>query len=266
MFSYIIQNSYIIFLIIPLFYSACTTHKKVKCLLHTTITSTFGLCILIFVDSKDIGAWACVIMSILIFNQKLNLTQYISNISQNQILLRQDEEAIYKKFFPILSKSEFKFIIDRGKRINQRAKYIFTKQGEKFDKIYFFAKISEKKTIKSEGKNQFVTHIEEGDWVGVIDFLYYQKEEVDYDDQKWEETVKCVKDCIEIWYYEWDINTIRGIFFYANDNSLLNKLLLIWGKYICKSIEKLNSKVKDFEVEEMQNEDDVRQNFLGEVY
>jgi hypothetical protein len=60
--------------------------------------------------------------------------------------------------------------------------------------------------------------------------------------RKWLISIELEND-INITYYEWDLVSITNLFEYSNDYKFINKLLLIWTKYLTHSIKRLDDHV-----------------------
>jgi hypothetical protein len=62
-------------------------------------------------------------------------------------------------------------------------------------------------------------------------------------DNKWLGTISLEKKNLEMIYFEWDFVSLTNLFKYSNDYLFINKLLLIWTKYICHLIYKLDDQI-----------------------
>ena len=229
------SSPYIVFLFIPLFYSGITTHKQWLCLLNMSIIFIYNIFILFTNHFSYIDIWLYIVISIIIISHKTNLSFYFPHTKHN--LLNKDENEIYNKFFtsPLsLSKEQFKYFFSKGKLSKIKGRFTFIKNNSRFDKIYFFVKISNEFSVQMQRDNYTtVSYVKEGSWIGVIN---YERECLNETVQKWLMEVKCINDTAEIWYYEWNVQSIRNIFAYNTDISCINRLLLLWNQYIASDI------------------------------
>ena len=53
------------------------------------------------------------------------------------------------------------------------------------------------------------------------------------------------QDNVEVIYYEWDVVSLSNLFNYSHDYKFINKLLLIWLKYLAFSIWRLDDHVSN---------------------
>ena len=72
-----------------------------------------------------------------------------------------------------------KYLFDKGKLIKTKSKFTFIKEGDKYDKIFFFTQISDTNSVILRRQGFKIQSMEEGGWLGVTDFLYNQKEGID---------------------------------------------------------------------------------------
>lgn len=241
---YIFNSPFTVFLFIPLFHSGITTHKKWLCFLHMVII--FFSCIyIIFTSYKTyLDVYIMLIAASIIMNHKITPSKLLKKMSPSPIILTPIEVSIYNKFFKKrFSIKEFKYLFGKGKVVKTKTKFYFVKENDKFDKIIFLAAISDKNSVVLRSQNEKIQYMEEGGWIGAIDFLYNQNEEIEIEQQKWKISVACEKEGVDITYIEWNIQTIKNIFLFSNDTAFLNRLLLTWNHYISKSIFKLNSRL-----------------------
>ena len=116
------------------------------------------------------------------------------------------------------------------------SKYTFIKEGELYDKIFFFVNVSNNKSLILSSKNITIDYLTTGDWIGTAQFLFFQKIE-SYDGQKWSISLNSTYNS-EIIFYEWNVENFKNIFLYARDPQLLNKLLIIWNIQMSEKVKK----------------------------
>lgn len=238
---YFFTKPYLIFLIIPLFHSGITTHKKWLSLFHMIIILLLNVFILLTNRISFLDIWVSILLSLIVINHKMNPIQWLKKYTSKPIVQTKMENLIYRKFFSgTFNQEEFKYLFDKGKLIKTKSKFTFIKEGDKYDKIFFFAQISDTNSVILRRQGFKIQSMEEGGWLGVTDFLYNQKEGIDLDNQKWEVSLACEKENVDICYIEWNAQTIKNIFFYNTDCAFLNKLLLLWNYSLSTTIEKLN--------------------------
>lgn len=244
---YFFSKPYLIFLIIPLFHSAITSHKKWISLFHMIIILLLNIFILLTNRISFLDIWVSILLSLIVINHKINPIQLLKKYTTKQITQSKMGNLIYKKFFStIFNEEEFKYLFDKGKLIKTKSKFTFINEGDKYDKILFFAQISDINSVILRHQGFKIQSIVEGGWLGVTDFLYNQKEGIDLDSQKWEISLSCEKDNVDICYIEWNAQTIKNIFYYNTDSSFLNKLLLLWNYSLSTTIEQLNLQLSKY--------------------
>lgn len=64
----------------------------------------------------------------------------------------------------------------------------------------------------------------------------------DKNNKKWLISIDLEND-INITYYQWDLVSITNLFEYSNDYKFINKLLLLWTKYLTYSVKRLDDHV-----------------------
>ncbi len=232
------QEPFPIFLLFPIFYFLFITSKKLLALISCLIIIITCFLALILENYKYIDCWVYIIICLALLNIKLkireNLTKYFSN-KKNK--LSKFEKSIYNKFYSqIFSKDQFKYIFDKGKMVKVSSKYTFIKEGELYDKIFFFVNVSKDKSLILSSKNITIDYLTTGDWIGTAQFLFFQKIE-SYDGQKWSISLNSTYNS-EIIFYEWNVENFKNIFLYVRDNQLLNKLLIIWNIQMSEKVKK----------------------------
>ncbi len=241
-FLYSLNNPYPIFLMIAILYSGMFTHKNWLTILNMTFAILTNIIILIYGSLLYIDAWIYILIPLIVLNYRLKIYDKISKYIENKILLEQNLEEVYNQFFlNVFSKIEFKYLFDKAKRVRTGNKFYFFKEKDIYNKIYFFASVSNPNGLILRSQKEIIENISEGSWVGIIDFLNYQS---DYK-QFWQYSLSCETSNTEICYYEWDIEVIKNLFMSSTDYSLLNKILLIWSKSISENIVKLYKRVFD---------------------
>ncbi len=61
----------------------------------------------------------------------------------------------------------------------------------------------------------------------------------------WLVDLSILKNQSEVTYYEWDLVSMHNLFKYSSDNRFINKISLLWIKYLTYSIVKLQDRVSD---------------------
>ena len=231
------QEPFPIFLLFPIFYFLFITSKKLLAFISSLIIIITCTLALIFENYKYIDCWVYIIICLALLNIKLKirekLTKYFSN-KKNK--LSKFEKSIYNKFYSqIFSKDQFKNIFDKGKMVKVSSKYTFIKEGDLYDKIYFFVNVVNDKSLILSSKNITIDYLTTGDWIGTAQFLFFQKIE-SYDGQKWSISLNSTYNS-EIIFYEWNVENFKQ-FLYARDHQLLNKLLIIWNIQMSEKVKK----------------------------
>ena len=241
-FLYSFNNPYPIFLMIAIFYSGMFTHKNWLTILNMTFEIITNILILIYGSLLYIDAWIYILIALIVLNFRLKISEKISKFFENKILLEKNLEDVYNQFFKnVFSKTEFKYLFDKAKRVRTGNTFYFFKEKDVYNKIYFFARVSNPNGLILRSQKEIIENISEGSWVGTIDFLNYQSNS----QQFWQYSLSCEISNTEICYYEWDIEVIKNVFMFSTDYSLLNNILLVWSKSISENIVKLYKRVFD---------------------
>ena len=232
------QEPFPIFLLFPIFYFLFITSKKLLAFISSLIIIITCTLALIFENYKYFDCWVYIIICLVVLNTKLkimeNLTKYFSNKKKK---LSKIEKSIYNQFYNhIISKEQFKYIFDKGKKVKVSSKYTFIKEGDLYDKIYFFVNVLNDKSLILSSKNITIDYLLTGDWIGTAEFLYFQKIE-SYDGQKWNISLNSTYNS-EIIFYEWNVEKFKNMFLYSRDIQLLNKLLIIWNQQMSEKVKK----------------------------
>ena len=241
-FLYSFNNPYPIFLMIAILYSGMFTHKNWLTILNMTFEIITNILILIYGSLLYIDAWIYILIALIVLNFRLKISEKISKFFENKILLEKNLEDVYNQFFKnVFSKTEFKYLFDKAKRVRTGNTFYFFKEKDVYNKIYFFARVSNPNGLILRSQNEIIENISEGSWVGTIDFLNYQNDFKQF----WQYSLCCDISNNEICYYEWDIEVIKNVFMFSTDYSLLNNILLVWSKSISENIVKLYRRVFD---------------------
>ncbi len=242
-FLYSLNNPYPIFLMIAIIYSGMFTHKNWLTILNMSFDILTNIIILINGSLLYIDAWIYILIALIVLNYRLKVFDKISKYFENKILLEKNLEDVYNQFFQnVFSRTEFKYLFDKAKRVRTGNTFYFFKEKDVYNKIYFFARVSNPNGLILRSQNEIIENISEGSWVGTIDFLNYQSNS----QQFWQYSLSCEISNTEICYYEWDIEVIKNVFMFSTDYSLLNNILLVWSKSISENIVKLYKRVFDF--------------------
>jgi hypothetical protein len=241
-FLYSLNNPYPIFLMIAIIYSGMFTHKNWLTILNMSFDILTNIIILINGSLLYIDAWIYILIALIVLNYRLKVFDKISKYFENKILLEKNLEDVYNQFFQnVFSRTEFKYLFDKAKRVRTGNTFYFFKEKDVYNKIYFFARVSNPNGLILRSQNEIIENISEGSWVGTIDFLNYQSNS----QQFWQYSLSCEILNTEICYYEWDIEVIKNVFMFSTDYSLLNNILLVWSKSISENIVKLYKRVFD---------------------
>ena len=241
-FLYSFNNPYPIFFFFFIFYSGMFTHKNWLTILNMTFEIITNILILIYGSLLYIDAWIYILIALIVLNFRLKISEKISKFFENKILLEKNLEDVYNQFFKnVFSKTEFKYLFDKAKRVRTGNTFYFFKEKDVYNKIYFFARVSNPNGLILKSQKEIIENISEGSWVGIIDFLNYQNDFKQF----WQYSLCCDISNNEICYYEWDIEVIKNVFMFSTDYSLLNKILLVWSKSISENIVKLYRRVFD---------------------
>jgi hypothetical protein len=241
-FLYSLNNPYPIFLMIAIIYSGMFTHKNWLTILNMSFDILTNIIILINGSLLYIDAWIYILIALIVLNYRLKVFDKISKYFENKILLEKNLEDVYNQFFQnVFSRTEFKYLFDKAKRVRTGNTFYFFKEKDVYNKIYFFARVSNPNGLILRSQNEIIENISEGSWVGTIDFLNYQSNS----QQFWQYSLSCEISNTEICYYEWDIEVIKNVFMFSTDYSLLNNILLVWSKSISENIVKLYKRVFD---------------------
>ncbi len=239
---YSLNNPYPIFLMIAIIYSGMFTHKNWLTILNMSFDILTNIIILINGSLLYIDAWIYILIALIVLNYRLKVFDKISKYFENKILLEKNLEDVYNQFFQnVFSRTEFKYLFDKAKRVRTGNTFYFFKEKDVYNKIYFFARVSNPNGLILRSQNEIIENISEGSWVGTIDFLNYQSNS----QQFWQYSLSCEISNTEICYYEWDIEVIKNVFMFSTDYSLLNNILLVWSKSISENIVKLYKRVFD---------------------
>ena len=230
------QEPFPIFLLFPIFYFGFITSKKLFAFLSCLIIIITCTLTLIFDNYKYIDCWVYIIICLIILNIKLKIREFlIKYFSNKNYKLSKIEKYIYNQYYnQIFSKEQFKYIFEKGKMVKVSSKYTFIKEGDLYNKIFFFANVSNNEGLILSSKNITIDYLVSGDWIGTAQFLYFQKIE-SYDGQKWNISLNSTYNT-EILFYEWNVENFKNI--YARDPQLLNKLLIIWNKQMSEKVKK----------------------------
>ena len=239
-FLYSLNNPFPIFLMIAVLYSGMFTHKNWLTILNMVFAITTNVIILIIGSVLYIDAWIYTLIALIVLNFRLKVSEKISKYFENKILLNKNLEEVYNKYFSkVFSKTEFQYLFDKAKRVRTGNSFYFFKEKDEYNKIYFFASVSNPNGLVLKCQKEIIEFISEGSWVGTIDFLNYQSDSKQF----WQYSLSCDISNTEICYYEWDINVIKNIFMFSTDYTLLNNILIVWSESISNNIVKLYEKV-----------------------
>ena len=232
------QEPFPIFLLFPIFYFLFITSKKLLAFISSLIIIITCTLALIFENYKYIDCWVYIIICLVVLSTKLKIKEYLTKYFSNKNKkLSKIEKSIYNQFYNhIISKEQFKYIFDKGKMVKVSSKYTFIKEGDLYDKIYFFVNVVNDKSLILSSKNITIDYLLTGDWIGTAEFLYFQKIE-SYDGQKWNISLNSTYNS-EIIFYEWNVEKFKNMFLYSRDIQLLNKLLIIWNQQMSEKVKK----------------------------
>ena len=174
-FLYSLNNPYPIFLMIAIIYSGMFTHKNWLTILNMSFDILTNIIILINGSLLYIDAWIYILIALIVLNYRLKVFDKISKYFENKILLEKNLEDVYNQFFQnVFSRTEFKYLFDKAKRVRTGNTFYFFKEKDVYNKIYFFARVSNPNGLILRSQNEIIENISEGSWVGTIDFLNYQ--------------------------------------------------------------------------------------------
>lgn len=238
-----LRPPYPILIIISIVYASIVTHKKWIC--YFNMISLVLLCFYyLFLSLSYLDAWIGLVLSLIIINSKLKIDLELSRISPSTCLLNQLENRIYDSHFKkYLTKEQFKYLFDKGKMIKTKSIFNFATEGEKFTKIYYFALISHKDAVFISSNNIKLISVEGNFWFGTVDFLNYQREEVEWKNQQWMSNMDCDNVDCEVCYFEWNKDVMKNIFSYSIDHVLLNSMIMMWNNSNSTIIEELNKNI-----------------------
>lgn len=241
------EEPFYIFLIVPIYVSTLTTSNKYLLIINQSTLLIFDLIYLTY-DKSYIDAWVLLIMLLfsICFITRNSLNKLIS--SNNVIVLEGLQKYIYDRDFKdLFTEDEFLCLMNLAllkKTVNKKNLAV---EGECFDKIIYLATIPSYPSIVLKTKNTVISYLHEGSWLGVVEFILYyddNQEKMDItDNNKWLVSLDIEKDDVEITYYEWDFISMTNLVKYSGDNQIINKLLLVWTKYLTHSVLRLDDHV-----------------------
>lgn len=231
---------YPIILMISIVSSSIITHKKWLC--YFNMISLAFICIYyLFLSLRYIDAWIGLILSLIIINNKLSLDLELKRISPSNCLLNNFEDKLFHlHFFNKMTKEQFKYLFSKGKMIKTKSMFSYATERESFNKIYYFASISHKDAVLITSNNIQLFSVKEKCWLGTVEFLTYQKENINSLNQQWMVNINCVNDECEVCYFEWNQKVIKNIFAYSIDHVLLNNIVMMWNNSNATLVQELN--------------------------
>lgn len=224
------------FLFVPLVMCLCT--EKMHKLNFAFILSC---CILSL--RRNVLYFDIWILLLLIINKTFE--KYIYKQNTNEILFEL-EKYIYDRDFKLhFTEDEFKLLFSIAQIKKSKNKFEIVKEGEKTDKIIYFATIPVYKSIYLKSKDTFISFIHEGSWLGIVEFIFhlFKSEQTGKNyDSNWLVSINHENEDIVV-YYEWDFTSLTNLFKYSNDYLFINKLLIMWLKYLSHSVFRLDDHV-----------------------
>lgn len=240
------EEPYYIILIIPLVISSLTTSKNFLLVLNLAILFIFDL---IYLERRQayIDAWFLlfVIFGIILYHLRHRFVEWLNR--DKGIEFEGIEKYIYDRDFKILfTEEEFRLFLNIAQMKKAKDKVDLVVEGDKVEKLIYFATIPAYRSVLLKSKTTTISYLHEGAWVGVVEFFLHltkgdYKSQVD--NQKWLVSLSLEIDENEITYYEWDFVSLTNLFKYSNDNRFINKLLLVWIKYLTHSVVRLDDHI-----------------------
>ena len=167
-----------------------------------------------------------------------HLYEFVRYLKLTRRELSTIEQYFYQRDFQDhLTKPEFLELFDIAeKRVISQQTLSLAVQNNRFDKLYYFALIPAVGSITLKNNDKVFSYLREGSWIGIVEFiLNYIKNE----DSKWLVNIDCDNLTDIITVYEFDKDELKT-FLKKTKKSLLNKILLIWIKYLIKSVNRMN--------------------------
>lgn len=209
-------------------------------------------------NSSYLDVWALLlVIGIFIFYDNRQKLAYILNY-ESKLTFEGIEKYIYDRDFKILfTEEEFRLFLNIAQMKKVKDTTLLAVEGEKIDKIIYLAMIPSYRSVMLRSRDTTISYLHEGAWLGVVEFfLHLNKSDLmhlspgedananeNVESIKWLTSLTLGKENMDVTYYEWDFVSLTNLFKYSNDNRFINKVLLVWIKYLTYSVVRLDDHV-----------------------
>jgi hypothetical protein len=234
-----INQPFYIFLVIPIIVSSLTTSTKMLYYLDILVLFVFGMGVLI-IDMYFIDGWVILLSLFVVITYKnKDRIQKLFTPSE-KVEFSEVEKYVYDREFKLLfTEEEFKTLMSIAQLKTTHSVDFLALEQDKFDRIIYLVTIPAYRSVMLQSKETVISYLHDGAWLGVVEFILHLN---DQNNKNWLVSVLVEKD-ISISYYEWDLVSIKNLFQFSSEFKFLNKLLLMWMKYLTFSVGRLDDHV-----------------------